>query len=86
MTNDELLEDLKQFVRDSVSGPAAQTDVNARFDALHTEMRDLHSEVVDGMSQQTETIVASIETLDRRHTARLEDHEGRISTLERHAA
>lgn len=38
------------------------------------------------MNQQTETIVASIETLDRRYTARLEDHEGRISTLERHAA
>lgn len=90
MTNEELLEDFKQFVRvtveQAVSGLATKQDVGARFDSLRTEMHDLHNQVVDGMNQQTETIVASIEALDHRHTARLGDHEGRISRLERHAA
>lgn len=86
MTNEELLEDLKQFVRGAVSGLATKADVDAKLDSLRTEMHDLHNQVVDGMNQQTETIVASIEALDHRHTARLDDHEGRISRLERHAA
>lgn len=89
MTNEELLEDLKQFVRGAVSGLATQADLDAKIDGLETglrtEMNELHNQVVDGMVQQTETIVASIESLDRRHSARLDDHEARISGLERHA-
>lgn len=102
MTNEELLEDLKQFVRgtvsQAVSGLATQADLdalNAKLEAVRAEMvtkADLRSaidgvrsEVVDGMNQQTETIVAAIEAVDHRQTARLDDHETRISRLEHRA-
>lgn len=104
MTNEELLEDLKQFVRgtvsQAVSSLATQADLDAldgkvdglasKVDGLATDLRAemnvLRDQVVEGMNQQTETIVAAMEAIDRRQTVRLDDHETRISRLEHRAA
>ena len=52
---------------------------------LRAEMNELRDQVVEGMNQQTETIVAAMEAMDRRQTVRLDDDETRISRLEHRA-
>ncbi|MCO5228050.1 MAG: hypothetical protein M9934_07165 [Thermomicrobiales bacterium] len=50
------------------------------------EVRQLVDEVIDGTNQQTDIIIEHIDRTAAASNARFEDHESRISRLERHAA
>jgi predicted nuclease with TOPRIM domain len=104
MTNQELFEDLKQYIDgrfnqvedrfekidarfEQIDAKFGQIDakfdqIDARFDKLDAKIDSLRTELIDGMNQQTETIVRHIDSLEHRHSARLDDHEMRIGALE----
>lgn len=99
MTNEELLEDLKQFVQGTVSqataGLASKDDLQVLKTELRTELaskEDLQTfkeELIAASNEQTTTILAQFDELSadvRQQAARLDDHDGRISSLEQAAA
>ena len=65
---------------------ATKEDLAGEISGLRAEMLSRYDELVDGVNQQTETILAAIESSERHQTVRLDDHETRITRLERHAA
>lgn len=67
--NEELINDLKQFISATVSQATAELgqQVDARFDEVNTRLDDLDSKVTAIADAQAET---------------LEEHEQRISRLE----
>lgn len=84
--NDELIQDLKQFIEATTSqSEQRMMDRMDQMDQRFEQIDQRFEEIVDGMNQQTETILEHIDQSAAMTTTRLDDHEGRISRLERHA-
>lgn len=92
--NEEVIQDLKQFIQ-AITSQSEQRmmermdgmdrrfeQIDRRFDQIDQRFED----IIDGMNQQTETIIDHFDNANTSSSARIDDHEERISRLERHAA
>ncbi|MCO5215511.1 MAG: hypothetical protein M9934_07160 [Thermomicrobiales bacterium] len=79
--NEEIFQDLKQFIEATVSSTVTQSEQR-----MMERMDQRFEEMVDGMNLQTEIIIDHIDRTSAATNAKLNDHEERISRLERNAA
>lgn len=89
LTSDDLA-DIKQLMQGLLSQQAAQLD--ARFDAMDKKIEEVAEKIeeidkhlADNADTQNEILNAVGSDLNR-HSAKLDDHEERLNTLERKAA
>lgn len=92
--NEEVIQDLKQFIQATTSQSEQRMiermdgmdqrfeQIDRRFEKIEHQYEDL----ADGMNQQTMTIIDHFDKANASSSARIDDHEERISRLERHAA
>lgn len=99
--NEEVIQDLKQFIQATTSQSEQRMmermdgmdkrfeQIDRRFDHIDRRFEQVDQrfeDIVDGMNQQTETIIDHFDKASTSSSARIDDHEERISRLERHAA
>lgn len=89
LTSDDLA-DIKQLMQGLLSQQAAQLD--ARFDAMDKKIEEVAEKIeeidkhlADNADTQNEILNAVGSDLNR-HSAKLDDHEDRLNTLERKTA
>lgn len=86
--NDQLLEDLKQFIEATTSQSEQRImgRMDARFNEVDARFKEIDvrfNEVVDGTNQQTDTIIEHTDQVAASFKATSNDHEIRITRLER---
>ncbi len=91
MTNEELLQDLKQFIANTVSQQLSlQTnDLREDISNLKTGLEKLGQKIDDveaKLTQKIDDVEAKVDTILETTGAQLVDHETRISSLEQATA
>lgn len=80
--NEELIDDLKQFITAAVTQATADLATKADLNGLRGEVSDLRTE----MNQRFDDLGLKIDAIADAHAETLDDHEHRLKRLEQRAA